>query len=188
MLKNTMELTPPAMLEALLFASGEPLEKKRILSLLGVSGELLTKAVEALRSELSVRGLVLVETETELELRTAPRASELVKKLREQELSRDLGKAGLETLAIILYRQGATRGEVDWIRGVNSSQTVRSLMLRGLIEKTEDSTDKRRPRYKATIDALAHLGVETTQGLPRYSEFSEALTQKETVVVKEAEV
>ncbi len=174
-----MPLTPPAQLEALLFASGEPLQKKRLASLLGVTPDLLARAVEALQSNLTDRGLAIVETETALELRTSPEAASLVKKLRENELARDLGKAGLETLALILYRGGATRGEIDWVRGVNSSQTVRSLMLRGLIEKTEDSEDRRRPRYKPTVDALAHLGIKHQKELPQFEEMSMALTEKQ---------
>lgn len=174
-----MALTPPATLEAMLFASGEPVSKKRLATLLGITPELLQKAADALREELSGRGLGLVETDTELELRTAPDAADLVKKLREAELARDLGKAGLETLALILYRGGATRGEIDWVRGVNSSQTVRSLLLRGLIEKTEDASDRRRPRYKPTVEALAHLGIEKPEQLPQYEELSAILNGKE---------
>jgi segregation and condensation protein B len=172
-------LTPPAQLEAVLFAAGEALSKKRLASIIGVTPATLQKAIDALRSELSSRGISVVETETSVELRTNGQATELVKKLRENELSRDLGKAGLETLALILYRGGATRGEIDWVRGVNSSQTVRSLLLRGLIEKTENPEDARRPRYQATVDALAHLGVGRREELPEYVELSAALSGKE---------
>lgn len=176
-----MELTPPALLEALLFAAGEPVSKKRTAALLEVTPEMLQRAIDTLRGDLSMRGLALVETETDLELRTSPRAADVIKKLRESELARDLGKAGLETLALILYRGGATRAEIDWVRGVNSSASVRSLLLRGLIEKTEDSEDKRRPRYKATVDALAHLGVGKKEDLPNFTELSQALADKGTV-------
>lgn len=182
-----MALTPPAQLEALLFAAGEPLSKKRLASMLGVSRELLQKATDTLRQELSGRGLDLVETEEELELRTHADAFELTKQLRENELSRDLGKAGLEALAVILYRGNATRSEVDWVRGVNSSQTIRSLLLRGLIERTEDTADKRRARYKPTVDALAHLGAGEREALPRFAEFSTGLTRAEERALKEAE-
>ena len=181
-----MSLTPPAMLEAVLFASGEPMPKKRLASLLGVSADLLQKAIEALRGELDGRGIALVETDTVIELRTAPEASDLVKKLREAELSRDLGKAGLETLAIVLYRGSATRSEIDWVRGVNSSQTLRSLLLRGLVEKTEDALDKRKLRYRPTADALAHLGVRTVNDLPNYGELSSALKEREKEAALEA--
>lgn len=172
---KAMALTPPAQLEALLFAAGEALPKKRLAGIIGVSPDLLQKAIDALRSDLSGRGLALVETDTDVELRTSPEAADLAKKLRENELSRDLGKAGLETLALILYRGSATRGEIDWVRGVNSSQTVRSLLMRGLIEKTENLEDARRPRYKATAAALAHLGAGKREELPAYEELTVAL-------------
>lgn len=183
-----MQLTPPAMLEALLFASGSPLSKKRLATLLGVSSDMLARAIEALSESLSGRGLALIETETEVELRTAPEASELVLKLRENELSRDLGKAGLETLAIVLYRGSATRGEIDWVRGVNSSQTLRSLLLRGLVEKTEDQSDKRRIRYIPTVDALGHLGVRTREELPSFAEYSASLKEREAPAVETQEI
>lgn len=182
-----MALTPPALLEALLFASGEAVSKKKLANLLGVSAGMLEQASDALRTSLAGRGIALIQTDTELELRTAADAADFVLKLREAELSRDLGKAGLEVLALILYRGSATRGEVDWVRGVNSSQTVRSLLLRGLIEKTENPEDARRPRYKATPDALAHLGVETASALPEYAELSAALAEKE-VAAEQLEV
>lgn len=174
-----MPLSPSGILEAVLFAYGEPFEKKRLASHLGVSMERLEGMIADLRASLEARGLALVETAEELELRTAPDAADVVKKLREAELSRDLGKAGLEVLAIILYRGSATRSQIDWVRGVNSSATIRSLMLRGLIERSEDAADRRRARYAASIDALAHLGVGTREELPRFAEFAAALSEEE---------
>ncbi len=126
-----MALPLSSRLEAVLFAAGEPLGKKRLAELLETSDSGLEDALNALRIALTDRGLSLIETGTEVELRTAPDAAESVQKLRESELSRDLGKASLETLALILYRGGATRGEIDWVRGVNSTAALRSLMMRG---------------------------------------------------------
>lgn len=174
-----MALSHAALLEAMLFASGEPLAKARAAKLLDCSEKDLSTAVSELESALVGRGLALIQTADELELRTAPDASSAVQKLRESELSRDLGKASLETLAMILYRGSATRGEIDWVRGVNSAAAIRSLTLRGLIERTEDAQDKRKARYKPTVDALAHLGVAKREELPRYAEFTAALTEEE---------
>lgn len=174
-----MALALSSKLEAVLFAAGEALQKKRLLQLLDVTAETLADAVNALRITLEDRGLRLIETESEIELRTAPEASDVVQKLRESELSRDLGRASLETLALILYKGGATRGEIDWVRGVNSTAAIRALMLRGLIEKTEDKDDKRRVRYQATVDALAHLGVGSPSELPRFEELTRALAEQE---------
>lgn len=173
-----MALSPTATLEALLFAAGEPLPKKRLATLMGVSTETLQEAANELRTSLDSRGLALVETEGELELRTSPDAADAVMKLREAELSRDLGKASLETLAIILYKGSATRSDIDWVRGVNSSAALRALTLRGLIERTEDAGDRRRARYETTTDALAHLGVSRREDLPRYSEFTADLASQ----------
>jgi segregation and condensation protein B len=167
-----MALSHAAALEAILFASGEPVERRRLATLIGVALEDFPLAIEELRDSLAGRGISLIESGNELELRTAAEAGVLIKKMREAELTRDLGKAGLEALAIILYREGATRSEVDWIRGVNSAQTVRSLMLRGLVNRTEDPADKRKYRYTATTDALAHLGISRKEDLPRYAELS----------------
>jgi segregation and condensation protein B len=97
-----------------------------------------------------------------------------VKKLRESELARDLGKASLETLAVIAYQTGTTRGEIDWVRGVNSSTSLRTLLMRGLVEGREDERDKRRIRYSLTTEALAHLGIKNASELPRAKELSAA--------------
>jgi segregation and condensation protein B len=160
--------------EAVLFASGEPFEKKPLAALLGVSADELKAALLELGSSLVGRGVALVETADEVELRTSPEASALVKKLRESELSRDLGKASLETLAVVAYQADATRGDIDWVRGVNSSTSVRNLLLRGLIEGREDASDKRRIRYSITTEALAHLGVRRADELPRFAELAPA--------------
>lgn len=177
-------LTPPAAIEALLFASGEPLEKKQLAKLLGIKDAELKIALQALIQQLDGHGVSIIETANEVEMRTAPEASALVKKLRESELSRDLGKASMETLAIIAYGTaptsrvgaptesvgGTTRGEVDWVRGVNSSASLRTLLMRGLIEGREDERDKRRVRYSLTTEALAHLGITRAEDLPRATE------------------
>ena len=165
-------LTSPSALFALLFASGGPLEKKRLASLIGIEEPELAKALAALAEWLKGSGVALIETETEAELRTAPEASAIVHALLENELARDLGKASLETLAVIAYQGGATRGEIDWVRGVNSTASLRTLLLRGLIEGKEDERDKRRIRYAITTEALAHLGLTSAAELPRYTELS----------------
>ena len=165
-------LTPPAAIEAVLFASGEPLEKKRLAALLGLKEAELKIALKALHEALAERGIALIETELEVELRTVPEAADILKKLRESELSRDLGKAALETLAVVAYQEGATRGDIDWVRGVNSTASLRTLLMRGLVEANEDPQDRRRLRYTLTTDAFAHLGIRNSGELPRHAELS----------------
>lgn len=174
-----MSHSASALLQAVLFAAGEPLSKKRLATLLDLSPEGLRDAAIALREHLNNSGLALIESGDELELRTAPEAAPIIQKLRESELSRDLGKAGLEALAIILYKNGATRSEIDWVRGVNSTAALRSLMLRGLVTRTEDENDRRRARYMPTVEALAHLGVSHVSELPNFDELTKDLVERE---------
>ncbi|MFA5942167.1 MAG: SMC-Scp complex subunit ScpB [Candidatus Paceibacterota bacterium] len=176
-------LTPPAAAHALLFAAGEPLERKQLAALLEIKDAELTVVLQALTGLLKGSGLALIETDTEVELRTAPDAAPLVKKLRESELARDLGKASMETLATVAYQKGATRGEIDWVRGVNSSASLRTLLMRGLIEGREDERDKRRIRYSVTTEALAHLGIAHAEELPRFAE----LAAGASTIIKEKE-
>ncbi|MDB5244705.1 MAG: scpB [Parcubacteria group bacterium] len=163
-------LTPPAALHALLFANGDSMPKKQVAKLLEISETDLAAVIAALEASLRESGVSLVETTEEVELRTSPEASVVVKKLRESELTRDLGKGSLETLAVIAYQAGATRSEVDWVRGVNSSASIRTLLMRGLVEGREDDQDKRRIRYSVTTEALAHIGVSRVDDLPRAEE------------------
>lgn len=167
-------LTPPAAVHALLFASGDPLERRRLASLLGFKESELTVVLKALEASLRGSGTALIETTADVELRTAPEAAGMIQKLRENELARDLGKASLETLAVVAYQEGATHSDIDWVRGVNSSASLHTLLMRRLIEGTEDPRDKRRIQYRLTTEALAHLGIARVENLPRYAELKAA--------------
>ena len=101
--------------------------------------------------------------------------SALIEKLTKEELMKDLGKAGLETLSIILYKGPVKRSEIDYIRGVNSSFTLRALSVRGLVEKTVDTKDNRRYIYKPSFELLSFMGVKSIEELPDYAEVSSSL-------------
>ncbi|HEY4498607.1 MAG TPA: SMC-Scp complex subunit ScpB, partial [Candidatus Paceibacterota bacterium] len=109
-----------------------------------------------------------VRKEDEVMLGTAPELSELIQTLTKEELSKDLGKAGLETLSIILYFGPITRSEIDYIRGVNSTFVLRTLLIRGLIERVQNKADQRSFLYKPTFELLSHLGIKDIQHLPEY--------------------
>ncbi len=170
-----------AKLEALLFWKGEPLTVKKALASLGCTKEGFDVALAALEARLAdpaaPRGLRIMKNgdgaDMEIELRTAPEVSAMIEQLTKDELMRDLGKAGLETLSIILYKGPIKRAEVDYIRGVNSSFILRNLLIRGLIERETYKEGKegqgRGFSYRPTIDLLAHLGVAKIEDLPEYA-------------------
>ncbi len=153
-------------LEALLYAEGEPLSMKKISAALQCDSVALMKALDALSAALAQRGITLVRTDTDVALAVAPGAEEVISRMRTESLSGDIGDAGLEVLAIILYRGDSTRADIDYIRGVNSSFSIRSLLSRGLLERVKNPTDSREFLYRPTIELLAHLGVRDSRELP----------------------
>ena len=119
--------------------------------------------------------IVLLEKDNEITLCTAPELSPLIEDLQKEELNKDLSKASLETLSIVLYKNGATRAEIDYIRGVNSSFTLRALSVRGLVEKITDPKDNRRYLYKPSFDLLSFMGVKSIEELPEYAEVNNGI-------------
>ena len=155
-------------LEAILFFKGEPMRIKNIAKLLSVKDVDIRSAVQTLREKLTDRGVQIMTKEDEVELRTTSTMSDIIEKFRKEELTKDLGKAGLETLSIILYKGPVTRAEVDYIRGVNSTFIIRNLLIRGLIEKITNPKDKRSFLYKPTFDLLSFMGVQSIDALPEF--------------------
>jgi segregation and condensation protein B len=155
-------------LEAILFYKAEPEPVARLAKLLEVSPEELEEAAHALSASLVERGVRLLRVNDELELVTSPEASDLLQRVRKEELSRDLGKAGAETLAIILYRGPVTRAQIDYIRGVNSTFILRNLQIRGLVERVNNPDDARSYLYRATPDLIKELGITDITSLPEY--------------------
>lgn len=166
-------------LEALLFYKNEPVTFSWLAKTLNMPENILRDIVEELRVEFGERGLRIVLTEDTIALRSAPAFSELIEQLSREELEKDIGKAGLETLAIVLYHGPTSRAEIDFIRGVNASYIVRHLLSRGLIEKTRHPNDSRKYLYKPTTELLAHLGISHVSELPNYDEIRARLTELE---------
>ncbi len=124
-------------------------------------------------------GVVCVDDGRAVELRVAPAAAKLVEEMRKEDLSRDIGRAGLETLSAILYRRPLTRSEIDFIRGVNSSQILRTLVMRGLVRKVPNPKDERSFLYEPTTELLSQLGVARASELPEYETVRSKLTELE---------
>ena len=162
-------------IEGILFFKGEPISKKKLSDILKVSAEETDAAISNLKNNLANRGIVLIENDNEITLGTTPELSSLIEDLQKEELNRDLSKASLETLSIVLYKNGVTRAEIDYIRGVNSSFTLRALSVRGLVEKTTDAKDSRRFIYKPSFELLSFMGVKSIEELPDYAEVSSSL-------------
>jgi len=162
-----MDLT--AQIEALLFYRGEPVSYKELGKLLSVTEGKITGALAVLKESLKGRGIQLIEKDNEVMLATAASMSDMIEKIRKEELTKDLGKAGAETLAIILYRGPSSRSDVDYIRGVNSTFILRNLLIRGLVERVSNPDDQRSYVYKPTFELLSYLGVKNLSELPQFA-------------------
>lgn len=168
----TDSLDNASRLEVLLFSEGGPVAKKRLMQLLDIDARALSDAISSLRASRETSGLALIETENEIALAIAPMAAETVEKAFEKELGREIGDAGLEVLAILLYVGPSTRARIDYIRGVNTSWTIRTLAARGLVERIPNPDDAREYLYRPTTELLAHIGADRLENLPQYAKIA----------------
>ena len=170
----------PSQIEAVLFFTGEPLTLRELAKMLKTSEADIEGGIMRLRDRLSGHGIALIENGGEVMLRTAPLVSDLILQIRKEEMEKDLGKAGLETLSIILYQGPVTRARIDYIRGVNSAFIVRQLMVRGLIERIDNPSDARSFLYKPTLELLSFLGLSSVNDLPDMQAIKDELTSFES--------
>jgi len=118
-------------------------------------------------------GLQLIINNTDVILTTKPEHASFVEALIKSSLQENLSKAALEVLAIIAYRAPITRVEIESIRGVNCSVTLRNLLLRDLIERQGNPEDARGYIYTPTFRFLESLGLKNIEALPEYRTLSE---------------
>lgn len=157
-------------IESALFFRGGTISIKELTTSLKLSKEEVESGVTSLTMSLEGRGIRVVREGDTVALATAPETHELIETMRREELEGPLGKAGLETISIVIFRGPVSRSDVEYIRGVNCSSILRSLLIRGLIERVENPDDKRSFLYQATTELPAYLGVGTLADIPGYSE------------------
>jgi segregation and condensation protein B len=166
-----------AALEALLFIHGEPVTYKKASAVLGVPREEVERLAEELKQRLQdpSRGLQLISDREKVQLATKPEWNTILESFVKEELTEDLTPASLETLSIIAYLGPISRTRIEYLRGVNSSVILRSLMIRGLIERSADAEHAAGFLYRLTFDAMKHLGIQQKEDLPDHSKFQELL-------------
>ncbi len=155
-------------IEGLLFYKGEDMPIKKIAELLKVSTDEVSTALLNLEKSLETRGITLIKKDSSVMLGVSAELSNIIESIRKEELTKDLSKASIETLSIIMYKNGVSRSEIDYIRGVNSSFIIRNLLVRGLVDKVIDENDSRRNLYKPSFDTLSYMGVTSVENLPNY--------------------
>lgn len=159
--------------EAVLFASAEPLAMSDLRKVLEIRTVTLARALDHLGRSLAdgKRGLRLQRHDDTVRLVTAPETALYIQKLRGQEATQRLSDAALETLALIAYRQPATRPQIESVRGVDCSGVVNTLIMRGLVTEVGRLETVGHPILYGTTPAfLQHFGLESPGQLPPIGE------------------
>ena len=165
-------------IEALLFLYGEPVKTKKLAETLGIREKSAEEHLEILENKLRGvdRGLALIRSGDKVQLVTKPDLKDILKKAVNDDLDTTLSPASMETLAIIAYLGPCRRALIDHIRGVNSSFILRSLLVRGLIERKQDKEKANAFAYQITFDFLGHMGLDKKESLPDYEKYKNFAT------------
>lgn len=170
-----MALPLDTIIEAVLFWKGEGVPLPELCRICKATSAEVKTAISRLEEKLHGRGIAVISTEGTVALSTAPKTSELIERLQKEELSRELGKAALETLSIILYKGSVGRRDIEYIRSVNSTSVLRSLLIRGLIERETSAVDERQFLYRGSVELFALLGIAKAEDLPEFTEVRKEL-------------
>ena len=157
-------------IEAILFVAGEPVGIGDVAAALGLTELETVQTVEEMQRQydLERRGVTLRRYGDHLRMETRQEYAPYVERLLQPVQRQSLTQTAMETLAVIAYRQPATKGEVEQIRGVKCDYSVQALLAKGLIEEAGRRETLGRPILYGTTDAfLSHFGLTSLEDLPQ---------------------
>jgi segregation and condensation protein B len=156
-----------AAIEALLMVADSPVDPSDIAEALSVDADDVDTALRRYEVHQSGRGWILQRHGAQVQLTTAPRFAEYVRRFLGIERQSRLSPAALETLAIVAYRQPVTRSEIEAVRGVDCTGVLATLIQRALIEVTGRGDTPGNPiLYGTTPEFLMHFGLGSIDELP----------------------
>lgn len=137
----------------------------------------ILESLELLKEKLLEIGLVLIINsnknylKTEYSIGIDSQLSNLSKNIKQIEMEKDLSPATLQVLTICAYLGTSSKNEISFIRGIQSSQSIRSLLVRGLLKKDGE-------RYSLSTEALQNLGINKIEDLPEYEKIKQDFTER----------
>jgi segregation and condensation protein B len=174
-----------ALVEALIFVSQEPVTLERLQAVCeGVPAGDIQAAVDAIGAEAEAegRGVHLVRAGGGWLFTTKPGHDREVRRLLQIERKNRLSSAGLETLAVIAYRQPVTQSEISAIRGVDSTGALKTLLEKKLIKIVGRKKAPGNPLvYRTSDEFLLYLGLDSLEGLPSETEIARILEEEKAV-------
>ncbi len=159
----------PYAIEGILFAAGEPVKTAKLAAVLEIETSAVEEAVRLLKYEYDTqeRGLMIIDIDEGYQICSRPEYYNYIQIILGEQRRQALSNAAMEALAIIAYKQPVTRGQVEYIRGVNSDSAVNRLCERGLIEECGHLDAPGRPiLYRTTQNFLRCFGLSTPKDLP----------------------
>jgi segregation and condensation protein B len=172
-------------IEALLFVSPDPLTSRRIGNVLDLrDSRLILATLKQMQADYDDqrRGLQLQETAEGFRLATREMFGDLILRLKGRRRRPALSPTALETLAIVAYRQPIIRAEVEAVRGVESSGTIRNLIDMGLVEMVgRKDVLGRPPMYGTTVKFLQAFGLKSLQDLPAIGDLKRQYIENEKI-------
>lgn len=155
-----------AKIESVLFVAGGPVSVSRLAEAVEAGASAVTRALDYLREHRGI-GLLLQAVAGGYQLGTRPEHAEIVRRFLQSEHGESLTKGALEVLAIIAYRQPATRGDIEQIRGSRSDWHIERLLERQLIREAGRRPTIGRPMLFATTELfLRYFGLRDLSDLP----------------------
>ena len=172
----------PYAIEGILFAAGEPVKAAKLAAVLETDIETVVEAVRLLRYNYDTeeRGMTIIDIDDGYQLCSRPDYYNYIQLILGEQRRQALSNAAMEVLAIIAYKQPITRGQIEYVRGVNSDAAVNRLVERGLIEESGRLDAPGRPiLYRTTQNFLRCFGLSTPKDLPPLdmSQFGEEYEQ-----------
>lgn len=163
---HELEIELPALIEALLLVASGPVAIGDLAEVAGARADEIEGAIERLM-EIDDRGWVVQRHRDQVQLATAPRFADQIRRFLGLDREARLSSAALETVAIIAYRQPVTRGTIEAVRGVDSTGVIATLLSRGLIETGGRAETPGQPYHYVTTPAfLQHFGLSSLDDLP----------------------
>ena len=174
-----------AAVEAVLFASGEPVDIQRLAEVLGIDEETAVRLTEDYMQEVNTRGggIRIVHLDNAYQMCSNADYAEYIRKALDIRRNTPLSQAAMEVLAIVAYNQPVTRAFIDQVRGVDCGAVVQGLVAKNLIEEKGRLELPGRPLlYGTTADFLRCFSISTLEQLPPLPQKDEDSSMQETTL------
>jgi len=165
--------TAKQIIQILLYEGGS-MKKEDLVKFLSIKKDEVENNILEIENLLAVLDLRLIKNVTSLEISLSLEMNSLINKNKIEELKSDLSESALQTLGVILYKNKSTKAEIDFIRGVDSSRSLKNLLTRGIIEKVEE---KSRKYYFPTTETLRYLNVDSVEKIADFTVISDKLRE-----------